>query len=545
MTDKNPRFHPLDAKGVEMPDEFTNPFYYSPHPLCRMAAGQVMGHIGQHPQWQAELTGGKMLGVLVASNSDGQVGFLAAFSGNLCGSNDLPYFVPPICDLMDPDGEFKRGERAITAINHSISDLQSAAQLTSLRDKLEQAQQNMDEAIAAYKAMMTEHKRVRDQQRDAGTTPEQAERLLNESRFEKAELKRIRQRHQSTVDQCRDEVDNYLQHIDDLKKKRRQMSEDLQRRIFELYIVHNGNKKSSDLTKIFAQSTRTLPPAGTGECCAPKLLEYAYRNNLKPLCMAEFWYGQSPIGEIRRHGQYYPACRGKCKPILDFMLQGLIVESNPLEQPLLSKPLEVLYYDRWLTVVNKPSGMLSVPGKELEDSAMTRFMALFPEATGPIVVHRLDQETSGILVFAKDKDTHKALQQQFEQRTTAKRYIAVLDGTVGDDCGTISLPICPNVYDRPRQMVDDVNGKEAVTRYRVLERANGHTLIEFVPLTGRTHQLRVHAAHPLGLNAPITGDRLYGTASSRLMLHAASLTITHPHTGQPLTVDSPLPFSIP
>jgi tRNA pseudouridine32 synthase/23S rRNA pseudouridine746 synthase len=253
--------------------------------------------------------------------------------------------------------------------------------------------------------------------------------------------------------------------------------------------------------------------------------------------MAEFWWGASPVGEVRHHSHFYPACRSKCKPILEFMLQGLDVEENPLGVPMEESSLDVVYNDQWLTVINKPTGMLTVPGKLLEDSLLTRFQEVYPEAHGPIVVHRLDQETSGLVLFAKDKDTHKLLQQQFENHTIKKCYIALLDGVVSQDEGVIDLPLIPDIDDRPRQRVDREHGKPAVTRYRVMERVGGITRVALEPLTGRTHQLRVHASHPLGLNCPIVGDRLYGKAANRLMLHAQSLTLIHPATGEELTLE--------
>ena len=314
------------------------------------------------------------------------------------------------------------------------------------------------------------------------------------------------------------------------------MSEMLQERIFRLFVVSNARGEKRDLVEVF-KPLGTLPPAGAGECCAPRLLNYAYNNALRPVCMAEFWWGASPAGEVRHHGHFYPACRSKCKPILEFMLQGLDVEENRLGVAMDDSELDTVYDDRWLTVINKPSGMLTVPGKLLEDSLLTRYREAHPEAAGPIVVHRLDQETSGLVIFAKDKETHKALQQQFEGHTIKKRYIAVLDGLVPHDEGIIDLPIRPDVDDRPRQCVDQVHGKPAVTRYRVLERRGDMTRIALEPLTGRTHQLRVHASHVMGLNCPIVGDRLYGTAGDRLMLHAQSITFVHPATGQPMTIE--------
>ena len=404
------------------------------------------------------------------------------------------------------------------------------------------AKRQMADEVSAFKAMMAQHKLTRDQRRqDPDITTAELEALLNQSRFEKAELRRIRQRHEERQREITDEIAGFNHQIDELKSRRKAMSEALQERIFRLFVVRNALGERRDLVEVF-RPLGTLPPAGAGECCAPRLLNFAYNNGLKPVCMAEFWWGASPVGEVRHHGHFYPACRSKCKPILDFMLQGLDVEDNALGQPLDDMELDVVFDDQWLTVLNKPSGMLTVPGKLLEDSLLTHFQAAHPEAVGPIVVHRLDQETSGLVIFAKDKATHKFLQQQFESHSIKKRYIALLDGLVENDEGLIDLPLLPDIDDRPRQRVDYGHGKPAVTRYQVLERSGGRTRVAFEPLTGRTHQLRVHASHPLGLNCPIVGDRLYGTAATRLMLHAERITFTHPATGQPITLDCPPDF---
>jgi len=414
--------------------------------------------------------------------------------------------------------------------------------LAAMLKRESDAKRQMADEVSAFKAMMAQHKLTRDQRRqDPGITAAQLEALLNQSRFEKAELRRIRQRHEERQREITDEIAGFSHHIDELKSRRKAMSEALQERIFRLFVVSNALGERRDLVEVF-RPLGTLPPAGAGECCAPRLLNFAYNIGLKPVCMAEFWWGASPVGEVRHHGHFYPACRSKCKPILDFMLQGLDVEDNALGRPLDDMALDVVYDDQWLTVLNKPSGMLTVPGKLLEDSLLTRFQAAHPEAVGPIVVHRLDQETSGLVIFAKDKATHKSLQQQFENHSIRKRYIALLDGVVENDEGVIDLPLLPDIEDRPRQRVDYGHGKPAVTRYHVLERSGGRTMVAFEPLTGRTHQLRVHASHPLGLNCPIVGDRLYGTAATRLMLHAERITFTHPATGQPITLDCPPDF---
>lgn len=534
MTEK---FHLLDVDvaAIQMPQQFTCPFCYEPHPLALMAVEQVQRYVASRADWAEELGAGKMLGVLVAQDNLGHLGYLAAFSGNLAGSVRHDFFVPPVYDLLDPQGEFKQGEAQITAINHEVERLEQSADLQEIKLRELSERQTMTDEIERFKALMAQHKRERDERRAASDlTDEQQEALLNQSRFEKAELKRIRQRHEAALMNITDEMAQFAQRISDLKARRKSMSEALQERIFRLFIVSNARGEHRDLVEVF-KPLGTLPPAGAGECCAPRLLNYAYGNDLSPVCMAEFWWGASPVGEVRHHGHFYPACRSKCKPILDFMLQGLDVEENQLGLPMDEKALDVVYDDQWLTVINKPSGMLTVPGKLLEDSLLTRYRKTHPEAMGPIVVHRLDQETSGLIVLAKDKDTHKALQQQFEDHTIKKCYVALLDGIVSQDEGLIDLPIRPDVDDRPRQRVDMENGKPAMTRYRVLERRDGMTRVAFEPLTGRTHQLRVHASYPMGLNCPIVGDRLYGNAAQRLMLHAQSITFVHPEGGRTMT----------
>ena len=538
------KFHLLgdEAATVGLPSRFTCPFLYEPHPLALMAVERVQQYVATRADWADEMAAGKMLGVLVAQDKEGRLGYLAAFSGNLAGSVHHDYFVPPVYDLLDPQGEFKQGEAQITAINHEVERLENAPELQELLDRKSAIEREMVDEISKFKVLMTCHKQERDEQREGGhLTLEQEEALLNQSRFDKAELKRIRQRFEAEIRKISDEIGVFQHRIDELKSRRKAMSEALQERIFRLFVVSNAHGERRDLVEVF-KPLGTLPPAGAGECCAPRLLNYAFNNGLTPVCMAEFWWGASPTGEVRHHGHFYPACRSKCKPILDFMLQGLDVEDNPLERPPQDTALDIVYDDQWLTVLNKPSGMLTVPGKVLEDSLLTRYQSVHPEAYGPVVVHRLDQETSGLVVFAKDKDTHKALQQQFERHTVTKRYLALLDGIVTQDEGVIDLPLRPDVDDRPRQRVDREYGKPAVTRYRVLNREGDVTRVSLEPLTGRTHQLRVHASHPQGLNCSIVGDRLYGRAASRLMLHAQSITFTHPATGRSMTVETPPEF---
>ena len=544
MTD--PKLHPIEP-CAEPPRQFTYPFHYTPHPLCLEAAAQVKRYIASRADWAAELAEGKMLGVLVVRDGEGTMGFLAAFSGNLAGSNVHSYFVPPVYDLLRPDGEFRQGEEAISAINSQIGLMEQSSTLAQLRASVKAAMDEAESRTGKFKAMMASARQRRNALRSAGGLDEAtAQRLVAESQWQKAELKRIRRQGEAHCAKAEAALQDFTGRISELKSRRKAMSEALQRRIFSLFVVRNAMGRTSDLNAIFAASTGGIPPAGAGECAAPKLLNYAYTHGMQPLCMAEFWWGKSPSSTIRRHGHFYPACHSKCKPILGFMLQGLDVEPNPLaaEPNEDQKRLQVVYDDEWIVVVNKPAGVLSVPGKLHGHSVQSALRAVLPEASGPLVVHRLDMATSGLLLAAKSKEVHKALQEQFATRRVAKTYVAVVSGAVEANSGYVRLPLRPDSDDRPRQVVDSEQGKPAVTAWRVTHRnANGTVRLELHPLTGRTHQLRVHCAHPSGLNAPIVGDTLYGgQAAPRLMLHAQSITFTHPVTGRRVTVSTPAPF---
>ena len=336
--------------------------------------------------------------------------------------------------------------------------------------------------------------------------------------------------------------------IEKLKNERKQRSAALQQKLFEQFRILNAKGEIKDLCTIFEQTVHKIPPAGAGECALPKLLQYAYLHQLKPLAMAEFWWGNSPKTEVRHHGYYYPSCKGKCEPILQHMLQGLEVDGNPLSpQAHRKEELEIVFEDEWLVVVNKPSGMLSVPGKEEEtDSVYHRVKAKYPEATGPMIVHRLDMATSGLLLVAKTKEVHQHLQEQFINRSIKKRYVALLDrnglNQQLEETGTINLPLCLNPLDRPRQMVSEEYGKPAVTEYRILNYSDKYIRIAFYPLTGRTHQLRVHAAHHQGLNYPILGDELYGKKADRLYLHAEYIEFRHPVYGDIICIQKEAEF---
>lgn len=529
-----------DVRSVASPERFTWPFHYAPHALARLAAGEVQREVAGHSDWMAELSLGKMLGVLVVETGDGVRGFLAAYSGSLCGRNDHGYFVPPVYDLLRPDGEFRRGEAEITAMNHQIAALLQSERYADLRQQLESTKRDREHAVARYRAFMAESKAARHAERQAGPlSPERAEELLNQSRHQNAEFKRLRQRHDALVDEARHQLAAFETRIEALKRQRKVMSEDLQRRIFSLFVVRNARGGERTLLDVFAPA---LPPAGAGECCAPKLLQYAYARGYKPVCVAEFWVGASPSGEVRHEGCFYPACRSKCYPILSYMMEGLDVDPNPLAASAVDSRLEVVYEDPWIVVADKPSGLLVEPGTVSDDNIVVRFKRQFPAAAGPVIVHRLDQETSGLIILAKSKAAHKAFQALFADREVEKTYEAVVEGIVEADAGAVDLPLRPDVDDRPRQMVDPIHGKPAMTRFEVVERTDGRTRLRLWPKTGRTHQLRVHLSHALGLGTPIVGDSLYGTAGARLHLHAARLRFVHPFTGRPVELCSAPPF---
>lgn len=542
-----PRLHRFthNIQGMEPPPRFTCPFRYTPHPLCLAAAQEVQRHVRACHAWHDELARGKMLGVLVVDDGKGGRGFLAAFSGTLAGKVDHSYFVPPVYDLLQQEGVFRTGEREITAINHRIDSLENEPQHLHAERQLEDLQQQAAHEVQRHKSLMEQAKRDRDRRRQEGDlTPEQEQLLVRQSQHLKAEHRRLKQGWKQRLQQLADQLTAHRREVDALKHRRKAMSEALQRRIFELFVVNNARGERSGLLEIFEHDSRRLPPAGAGECCAPRLLQHAFTTGLRPLCMAEFWVGgdNAATGEVRRDGHFYPACDSKCRPILQFMLQGLDVDP---ERDGEAGHMAILYRDEWLVAVDKPAGLLSVPGRTTARSAWSLLSAQL-EVPFLRAVHRLDMDTSGVLVFALSPQVHKLLQRQFTACAVTKVYEALLHGPVPHDEGVVDLPLAPDHDNRPLQRVDAAHGKRAVTRYKVLARGDGTTRMAFLPLTGRTHQLRVHAASSSGLDAPIMGDSLYGNrgdaSSPRLCLHARSLTIVHPVTRRPLTITAPVPF---
>lgn len=529
-----------------LPECFNNPFSYRPHGLCVNAADEVRHIVLNNHKWRNEVAGGKMFGVLVVRNNLGEYGYLSAFSGLLDGCNEHDFFVPAVFDYLNPDGYFKCEERRISFINEEIVAIETDPDYIYAVSTLNKMLDECEKALATEREAMREGKKKRDKQRNIeGLSSEMLERLLNESRFAKAEYKRNVKRWNEKIAVCKESVGIYERRISVLRDERKIRSIALQQWLFDNYIFLNAEGQSASLSDIFATYSKERPPAGAGECAAPKLLQYAFANALTPIAMAEFWIGKSPVGEVRRDGCFYASCISKCKPILSFMLQGMEVEPLPSNE-MIDYTIEILYEDDYLLAINKPSGILSVPGIIGGVSIEELLKRKYGKFVDIRVIHRLDMATSGILLVAKSMDIYKKMQREFAERHVTKRYIALLDAIPALAEGEISLPLSSDFDNRPRQKVDYVNGKLAVTRYKLLEKIeyNGHQCakVAFYPLTGRTHQLRVHAAHVDGLNVPIVGDELYGVAGVRLMLHAEFLSFIHPVTKCMLSLESKCEF---
>ena len=534
-------------ESIELPNRFTFPFYYDPHPLAIIAAKEIQEHIKTQKDWDHNfgieegkegLVIGKMFGVLVVENNQGQLGYLAAFSGKLAGENHHPYFVPPVFDILDKDGFFRKGEEIVNQINAELENAEKDPAFAELNSRFMQESEQVATAMAELKFKIKSGKQARKilRQKAEKELSEEVrvivfESLRKESLKEQYFLKDQTIRWKDSLANLESQVNTYKKKIEELREERKVKSSSIQKEIFEKYYFLNQAGEQKSLFTIFTQNTELNPPAGAGECAAPKLIQYAFLHGLKPIALAEFWWGQSPASEVRKHKQFYPACRGKCEPILAHMLEGIEMDENPmLTNPAEGKELEIVYEDESLLVVNKPAEFLSVPGITIYDSVYARMKLRYPDATGPLIVHRLDMSTSGLLLIAKSKEIHKKLQRQFINQIVKKRYIALIEGVIEEDEGVIELPLRVDLDDRPRQMVCYEHGKKAKTLWKVHSRLENQTRIYFYPVTGRTHQLRVHAAHINGLNAPIIGDDLYGTKGERLHLHAEQIEFKHPVT---------------
>lgn len=541
------------VKGIKLPTRFTFPFCYEPHALTVLAAAELQQYLTARTDLQHNFglevvqTGtpiGKMFGVLVVKDQDGRVGYLSAFSGKLAGSNDHDRFVPPVFDMLVENSFFLQEQEVINRVNAQINSLWQNQEFAELRQKLQQLTTDAAQQIASFKAQLKNNKQNRKKQREAQKTVLAADEyasleahLIRHSLHDKHQLNLLSQQWDQQLNEVKTAIARFENEIEELKQERRERSAALQQQLFEQYVFLNQDGQTKSLHDIFSTTVYDKPPAGAGECATPKLLQYAFLHGCQPLAMAEFWWGASPKSEIRQHGQFYPACTGKCKPILAHMLQGIALDDDPLlVNPGEGSKLDIIYEDDYLVVVNKPSGLLSVPGVNISDSVYSRLKTLWV-GIEPLIVHRLDMATSGLLIVAKTAEAHKYIQRQFLKRTVSKRYTALLSKNIEEEEGEITLPLRGDFYNRPLQLVCFEHGKKSVTRWQVVERQPNQTRVHFWPLTGRTHQLRMHAAHHMGLNAPIIGDDLYGTADKRLCLHAAFLAFDHPVKLERLTFE--------
>ena len=524
-----------------------------------MAAQELQAYLMTH-DWEhnfglvegkTDLPIGKMFGVLVVENLKGEIGYLTAFSGKLNGTNQHPIFVPSVFDMFEEDNFFMKGMKELDIINKRVVKLEQQPELAEAKRVFEKEEAKANDDLTNERAAVKAAKKIRNQRRkEAANTLTDAElailkeELKEESLTKSRTLKRLAKYWEERLATEKKKLEFYTDEIDSLKEKRKNKSADLQKQLFEGYQFLNVKGETKSLFDIFINTFDNKPPSGAGECAAPKLLQYAFKNNLKPIAIAEFWWGKSPSSEIRKHQMFYPACRGKCEPILAHMLDGIEMDENPLLiNPAEGKTISTVFEDEHLLVINKPAEFLSVPGKTVQDSVWLRMKQRLPKATGPLIVHRLDMSTSGLMLIAKSKEVHKFLQKQFEKRTIKKRYVALLDGIVEKKEGAIDLPIRVDLDNRPQQLVCYKHGKSARTNWKVVEQIDKKTLIHFFPVTGRTHQLRVHAAHADGLNTPIVGDDLYGLRGERLHLHAEVLEFEHPVSREWMRVEVEAEFS--
>ena len=543
-------FHPLelDTYKVHIPSSFNFPFNHIPNELSLIASSILKKELDSSPIQHDFDVQGKMFGVLLVKNTNGELGFLKSFSGKL-DQNEYPEgYVPPIFDLHDKDSFFKKEEKKIDLLTEEILALENATDYQKIKSELKEAESELGvtvdklkDHLKKSKTLRKEARRLKKKELSSAAYEEFNFRLNEQSKQEQISFKKEKKALQMHLELLGQKFKKAEGLIKKKKRERKKLSARIQAKIFEHYSFYNAKKEKKNLLALFENTAFGTPPSGAGECCAPRLLQYAYTNGLSPICFTEFWWGRSPESEIRIHQNHYPACRGKCGPILQHMLEGIEVDSDPLIPVEKIKAVPVLYEDDLVIAVEKPANLLSVPGKEIEYSLTSIVKKQFSTIQGPGLVHRLDYETSGIVLIGKTTDSYKALQKQFLSRTVQKKYVALLERPIDSDLGEINLPLTLDIFNRPRQLVCFEKGKQALTKYRLIN-YDKVTRVAFFPVTGRTHQLRVHAAHQKGLNSPILGDSLYGNSNERLFLHAASLVFKHPKTNEIIEVDSTVPF---
>lgn len=537
-----------DISKIELPKKFTFPFYYEPHILSKIASSELQEQLLISTNWQhnfglntEESTNaiGKMFGVLVVKNKQNEIGYLSAFSGKLIGKNNSVNFVPPVFDIYSNNGFFQKEEKRISQLSTKIQALEND---TFFHDKINTLKILEKEKLTD---LAIERKKLKNRKFDRKLrrlNSHNDDKLVQESLQDKFYLKELIVYWDSKLETLKTEVETYKNTLIQLKNERKERSEKLHKQIFDNFQFLNKEKKSKPLLKLFKEINKT-PIAGTGDCAAPRLLQYAFDNDLQPVSLAEFWWGKPLKNEIRKHKNYYPACNGKCRPILNYMLNGMELDQNPmLINQAKDKKIEFLFEDKHFAIINKPTELLSIPGINIKDSVLTRMKEKYPHIDSPFIVHRLDMSTSGIMIIAKTKRAHKRLQNQFVNRTIKKEYTAVLNGIISTKKGTIDLPLITDFNDTPKQKICFKTGKNAITNYEVVEQKDNKTRIKFYPVTGRTHQLRIHSAHYLGLNTSILGDDLYGKKNNRLHLHASAITFIHPITKEKILVECNVPF---
>ncbi|WP_435414312.1 pseudouridine synthase [Polaribacter aestuariivivens] len=537
-----------NISGIEIPKKFTFPFYYQAHPLAKIAANELQEYLENQTDFthnfglkndDTKSAIGKMFGVLVVKNKQNELGYLAAFSGKLEDESCPEIFVPPVFDLRTKNSFYRKGEEEIEKISIQLEALRNDENYLQLKKEVKKLSKAIEDDLALQRKKLkqnkTKRKALKKENINADDFINLEKKLTQESYNDQFFYKELVAYYEQKVDEKRTKLAKIEEEISTLKKLRKTTSAFLQQTLFEKFQFLNQYKKPKALIEIF-NNPAVKPPAGSGECAAPKLLQYAFQNDLTPICMAEFWWGISPNSAIRKHKNFYPACQSRCKPILEHMLYGIEMDENLLIKEISKdKELEIIFEDDVLIVVNKPAEFLSVPGKEISDSVYSRIKQKYPKATGPLIVHRLDMSTSGILLLTKTKEANKVLQSQFINRTIKKRYVALLDGNLPENKGKIQLPLRVDLDDRPKQLVCYEHGKNAETVWEVIERKDNKTRVYFYPITGRTHQLRVHAAHKNGLNSPIIGDDLYGKKQNRLHLHAEFIEFLHPNTTEKMS----------
>lgn len=594
------------STGIDIPERMNNPLDYEPHPLCIAACKELQAYLAERKDWREEIDKGKMFGVLIVEKNDKEIGYLAAYSGQIGGRSDWKGFVPAVFDYLQPDGYFKTHEAKITDLNQRIAHLINNPEIKETERILNKLHKVQEHKLNLHKMQITEAKAKRDARRQEaslhpdtkGLTSEEEQAMIKESQFLKAELRRFKKLI-SQKTPLEEMYDNYQKGLQEIKQLRKSDSDELQKWLFSQFKMLNDKGESKDLLEIFKEFNQMVPPAGSGECCEPKLLQYAFEHGLKPIQMAMFWWGESPKEEIRHHLHFYPACNGKCKPILHWMLPADVFHSSAITTSSLApssavtatdkasdkinlanstyiyNKVEILYEDREIAVIHKPEGLLSVPGKDAQQPSIYSWARKqFPEATGPLIVHRLDMATSGLMVIAKTEFAYHRLQEQFTNHQVQKRYVAIVcckdkeiaqriknaakkasqeasNGNTKETTedtsrnrGLISIPLMPDYLDRPRQIVNHEQGREAITEYEVLgSEERNYLRLALYPKTGRTHQLRVHCAHREGLDAPILGDPLYGNVKAdRLYLHAEAITFKHPLTGKEIHIERKADF---